>query len=116
LLPSSSSSVLTRLSGPRSRPTTSQEIWWLRESNPELWICSQELWPLVHRGDRSATNARKQRALEELQSKPVFKWWWSAYSDNFIFIANYIDDIETCARHNSKLGPPGNESKTHSAT
>jgi hypothetical protein len=27
-LPSSSSVVLTRLSGPRSRPTTSQKIWW----------------------------------------------------------------------------------------
>jgi hypothetical protein len=26
-LPSSSSIVLTRLSGPRSRPTTSQKIW-----------------------------------------------------------------------------------------
>jgi hypothetical protein len=26
-LPTSSSVVLTRLSGPRSRPTTSQEIW-----------------------------------------------------------------------------------------
>jgi hypothetical protein len=32
--PSNSSVVLTRLSGPRSRPTTSQKIWWRRESNP----------------------------------------------------------------------------------
>jgi hypothetical protein len=24
-------------------PTTSQKIWWCRESNPGLWICSQEL-------------------------------------------------------------------------
>jgi hypothetical protein len=45
-LPSSSSIVLTRLSGPRSRPTTFQR----RESKPDLWICSQELWPLDHRG------------------------------------------------------------------
>jgi hypothetical protein len=44
---SSSSIVLTRLSGPRSRPTT-QKIWQRRESNPDLWICSQELWPLDH--------------------------------------------------------------------
>jgi hypothetical protein len=49
LFPSSSSSiVLTRLSEPRSRPTASWKIW--RESNPDLWICSQELWPLHHRG------------------------------------------------------------------
>jgi hypothetical protein len=45
-LPSSSSIVLTRLSGPRSRPTTSQKIW----SNLDLWICSQELWTVDHRG------------------------------------------------------------------
>jgi hypothetical protein len=32
-LPSSSSIVLTRLSGPRSRPTTSQKICYHRESN-----------------------------------------------------------------------------------
>jgi hypothetical protein len=41
-LSSSSSVVLTRLSGPRSS----------RESNPDLWICSQELWPLDRRGGR----------------------------------------------------------------
>jgi hypothetical protein len=49
-LPSSSSIVLMRLSGPRSRPTISQKIWYRRKSNPDLWICSQELWPLDHRG------------------------------------------------------------------
>jgi hypothetical protein len=38
-----------RLSDPRSGPTTSQEIW----SNPDLWICSQELWPLDHRGGQN---------------------------------------------------------------
>jgi hypothetical protein len=47
----SSSVVLTRLSGPRSRPTT-QKLWQRRESNPNHWICSQELWPLDHRGGR----------------------------------------------------------------
>jgi hypothetical protein len=26
-------------------------FWWCRESNPDLRICSQELWPLDHRGD-----------------------------------------------------------------
>jgi hypothetical protein len=35
-LPSSSSVVLTRLSGPHSRPTTSQKIWKRRESTPDL--------------------------------------------------------------------------------
>jgi hypothetical protein len=52
LLRSSSSIVLTRLSGLRSRPTTSQKIWKRRESNPALWICSQDLWPLDHKGGR----------------------------------------------------------------
>jgi hypothetical protein len=58
-----------RLSGPRSRPTvtqsgpcsrpiTSQKILQHRESNPDLWICSQELWPLDHRGGRSDCTAR----------------------------------------------------------
>jgi hypothetical protein len=42
-LPTSSSFGLTRLSELRSRPTTSQKIWYSRESNPDLWICSQEL-------------------------------------------------------------------------
>jgi hypothetical protein len=42
LLPSSCSVVLTRLSGPLSTPTTSQKIWWRLESNPDLWICSQD--------------------------------------------------------------------------
>jgi hypothetical protein len=49
-LSSSSSVVLKRLNGSRSRHTTSQKIWLLRESNPDLWSCSQELWPLDHRG------------------------------------------------------------------
>jgi hypothetical protein len=48
--PISSSIVLTILSGPRSRTTTSQKIWYCRGSNLDLWICSQELWPLDHRG------------------------------------------------------------------
>jgi hypothetical protein len=34
LLPSSSSIVLTWLSGLHSRPTTSHKIWWCQESNP----------------------------------------------------------------------------------
>jgi hypothetical protein len=41
--------VLTRLSAPRSRPTTIF-FWYFPESNPGLRICSQELWPLDHRG------------------------------------------------------------------
>jgi hypothetical protein len=44
-LPDSSSVVLTRLSGLRSRAIASQR----RESNQDFWICSQELWPLDHR-------------------------------------------------------------------
>jgi hypothetical protein len=49
-LPSSSLVVLTRLSGPPSRPTTSQKMWLRREWNPDLWICGQEIRPLDHRG------------------------------------------------------------------
>jgi hypothetical protein len=48
--PSSSSIVLTRLSGHRSRPITFQKIWQRRKSKPNLWICSKELWPPDHRG------------------------------------------------------------------
>jgi hypothetical protein len=42
-LPSSSSIVLTSLSGPCSGLTTSQKIWQCRESNSDLWICSRDL-------------------------------------------------------------------------
>jgi hypothetical protein len=37
-LPSSSSIILTRLSGPRSGPITSQIIWKRRESNQNQWV------------------------------------------------------------------------------
>jgi hypothetical protein len=52
-LSSKSSNVVTRLSAPRSRLNI-QKIWSHRESNPDLWICSQELWPLDHRCGRNA--------------------------------------------------------------
>jgi hypothetical protein len=47
---SSYSVILTRLSGPRSRPTTSQKIWYRTR---DLWNCSQELRQLDHRGGRN---------------------------------------------------------------
>jgi hypothetical protein len=43
--------VLTRLKGPRSKSTTSQETWQHRDSNLDLWICSQKPGPLDHRRD-----------------------------------------------------------------
>jgi hypothetical protein len=49
-LPSSSSVVLMRLSVPRSRPITSQKIYSAGNRIRDLQICSQELWPLGHRG------------------------------------------------------------------
>ena len=55
---SSSSSVdLTRLSGPRSRPTTTQKIWQRRESNPRpLYLqpktLTTEAVELTHLGDK----------------------------------------------------------------
>jgi hypothetical protein len=58
-LSSSSSIALTRLSGPRFRHTIFQKIWQSRETNPDLWICSQELWPLDHRGDPMIINILK---------------------------------------------------------
>jgi hypothetical protein len=42
----SSSFVLTRLSGPRSRPTSGSA----GNRTRDLWICIQELWPLDQRG------------------------------------------------------------------
>jgi hypothetical protein len=64
-LSSSSSVVLTRLSGPRSRPTTSQKIWKRRESNPDLWICSHKLWPLDHRGGQNSSSEENNRTQRE---------------------------------------------------
>jgi hypothetical protein len=49
-LSSSSSVVLTRLSGLRFRPTTFFQVLPVIEPRPP--ICSQELWPLDHRGCR----------------------------------------------------------------
>jgi hypothetical protein len=48
IIPSRSSIVLMRLSGPSSMPTISQKIWYGRESNPDLWIRRQEFWPPDH--------------------------------------------------------------------
>jgi hypothetical protein len=62
-LPSSSSVVLTSMSGPRSRPTTSEKIWKRRESNSDLWICSQEVWPLYHRAGPYMSNVSLYRLL-----------------------------------------------------
>jgi hypothetical protein len=48
----SSSIILTRLS---SRPTTLRKSGSARNRTRDLWICSQELWPLDHRGGLSCT-------------------------------------------------------------
>jgi hypothetical protein len=59
-LPSSSSIVLSWLSGPRSRTTIPQKI---RERR-DLWNCSQKLWPLDHRRDPKKTIwIRKTKSL-----------------------------------------------------
>jgi hypothetical protein len=49
-LSGSSSFVLMRLSGPRSRPTATQKSGSAENGNLYLWICSQKLWPLNHTG------------------------------------------------------------------
>jgi hypothetical protein len=55
-LPSSSSFILTRVIGTRSRHNTlrkSSSTWnWTQD----LWVWSQELWPLDHRGGPSSGN------------------------------------------------------------
>jgi hypothetical protein len=53
--------VLTRLSEPRSRPTTSKKIWLCWELNPDLWICSHKLWPLDHRSSPKSKIGRQNR-------------------------------------------------------
>jgi hypothetical protein len=57
------------LSGPRSRPTTSQKIWYRWESNLDLWICSQELSPLDHRGGLTLWSKIKISSLCALERK-----------------------------------------------
>jgi hypothetical protein len=70
-LSSSSSVVLTRLSGPCSRPTTSQKLLQSRESNPDLWIYSQKPWPIDHRGGHKIrTYSSKFQTVDNV------KWVW----------------------------------------
>jgi hypothetical protein len=57
---------LMRLSGPRSRPTTTQKICSTRNWTWDLWICSQELWPLNHRGSRGYCILNRNWADHEL--------------------------------------------------
>jgi hypothetical protein len=65
-LSSTSSIVLTRL-----RPF--QVHYFLenlvrKESNPDLWICSQVLWPRDHRGGRLSKNGDKLYQMPDLHS------------------------------------------------
>jgi hypothetical protein len=69
----SSSVILTRLSGPRYRPTTSQKIWQRRESNPDLWIGSKELWPLDHRGRQFYA-----AYITKIRSQSLWRWYVNA--------------------------------------
>jgi hypothetical protein len=80
---SNSSIILTRLSGPRSRPTTSQknsgsagnQTW-------VLWICSRKLWPLDHRGGLSVSEQVKYSAAFKvlLYSQDLSLTWTTAES------------------------------------
>jgi hypothetical protein len=36
--------------------THSEKIWKIRESDPDLWKCSQKLWSLVHRDNLTEYN------------------------------------------------------------
>jgi hypothetical protein len=84
-LSSSSSVVLRRLSGPRYRPI-SQKIWWGRESKSDLWICSQELWPLDHRGSHTLWfTIRKCSLLRSSQEERMLIHGWEFDSQTFLF-------------------------------
>jgi hypothetical protein len=50
----SSSIILTKLSGPRSTTTAYQKMW---NRSGDLWICSQEFWPLDYRGGHFCLHA-----------------------------------------------------------
>jgi hypothetical protein len=60
-LTSSSSIVLTKLSGPRSRPPLLRKSGSAGNITRDLWICSQELWPLDHRGGPIGVSPHKLR-------------------------------------------------------
>jgi hypothetical protein len=91
-LPSSFSIVL---SGPRSWPTASQKIWQCRESNPDLWICNQELGPLYHRGGHLTPNKiiNKKSTVEAILRNGAETW---SYIHNLL--ATEVDYLRRSAR------------------
>jgi hypothetical protein len=110
LLPSSSSVVFTILSEPHSRPTTSQNIWKRQELYPNLWICSQELWPLDHRGGpfNSIVIPKSQKeinlmdtvfsGLQSLQSHNIYwllLWFWVRFGNDWF---RCLRDVVCCWR------------------
>jgi hypothetical protein len=86
---SSSSIVLTRLSGPRFRSTTSQR----RESNTGLWVCRQELWLIPQRRYEDSSYTPNVCMFNSIQ---VF---WSKCCDHFICytVASSRRIEQTCA-------------------
>jgi hypothetical protein len=84
-LSSSSSVVLTRLSRPRSRPTTifSGSV---RESNPGLRICSQELWPLDHRGGHKLKMRTESRDILNIFQQQIYLSCRSLYVLLLLFV------------------------------
>jgi hypothetical protein len=85
-LPTSSSIVLTRLSGPRSRPTTCQNIWYRRESNTwRLKIDSNLLFARLELGLTGRTHPprrqdRKQRPLLKDKNNVTGPSHWNCVS------------------------------------
>jgi hypothetical protein len=84
-LPSSSSIVLTRLSGPHSRPTTSQKICSAGNWARDLWICSQKIWPLDRTGSRflcsccdCVTSIIRQSSsvMTKITYRPIMVWFF----------------------------------------
>jgi hypothetical protein len=55
------------MSGSRSRSNTSQKILQRRESNKDLWLCSQEVWPLDHRGGHICRQICQQNYTRQVQ-------------------------------------------------
>jgi hypothetical protein len=79
---SSSSVILMRLSGPRSRPTTSQKSGSTGNRTRDRWICSQGFWSLDHRCLTSVLNSIKVK-LQIWYCPPIYCWTSPAEHSRF---------------------------------
>jgi hypothetical protein len=69
------------LSGPRSRPTTTHKMWLRRNRTRDLWVSSQKLWLLDHRGGQI-----KQQNRTTLDYSQTLTSWPGCSSTPMLFI------------------------------